>query len=157
LRLIRVAFPDRDYPPGGLACLRATAPHALAVAGHTPRRWTSSQGRPPGCSARAAWASIILNNPAAVLHDQGDLDGAGPLVRRALAIREARLGPHHPLTAASLTYLGDVLHAQGDLEAARALHERALAIFQARLGQDHPATRDSLSTLAAVRSELDEL
>jgi hypothetical protein len=37
--------------------------------------------------------STSLNNLAIVLRDQGDLEGARALHERALAIREARLGP----------------------------------------------------------------
>jgi Tetratricopeptide repeat len=89
------------------------------------------------------------------LHAQGDLDGARPLHQRALAIREASLGPDHPHTAISLHSLAVVLHDQGDLAGARALHERALAIRQARLDPDHPDTVGSRQALAAVAAELE--
>jgi hypothetical protein len=42
-----------------------------------------------------------LNNLAIVLRDQEDLEGARALQERALAIREARLGPDHPSTVRS--------------------------------------------------------
>jgi tetratricopeptide (TPR) repeat protein len=87
---------------------------------------------------------------------QGDLDGARALQERALAIREARLGTDHPLTATSLNNLANVLADQGDLAGARRLHERALAIREARLGTDHPDTVRSRRNLAAVVATLDE-
>jgi hypothetical protein len=42
-----------------------------------------------------------LGNLAAILHTQGDLDGARRLHERTLQIREACLGPDHPDTARS--------------------------------------------------------
>jgi hypothetical protein len=58
------------------------------------------------------------------------------LHERALAIREARLGPDHPETATSLRYLASDLRARGDLDGARALYERPLA--SARLALARP-------------------
>jgi tetratricopeptide (TPR) repeat protein len=87
---------------------------------------------------------------ARVIHDQGHLGSARALHERALAMREARLGPKHPDTALSLHYLANVLRDQGDLDAARRSFERALAIFEARLGADHPDTVRSRQSLAAL-------
>jgi hypothetical protein len=42
-----------------------------------------------------------LSNLASVLRDQGDLDQARTLYKRALSIRKARLGPDHPDTMRS--------------------------------------------------------
>jgi tetratricopeptide (TPR) repeat protein len=97
-----------------------------------------------------------LGNLAIVLADQGDLDAARRLHERALAIREARLGPDHPDTAESLNILAGVLADEGDLAGARTLHERALAIFEAGLGPDHPDTVRSRERLAAVVAALDK-
>jgi Tfp pilus assembly protein PilF len=83
------------------------------------------------------------------------LDTARRLHERALAIREARLGPDHPDTAQSLNNLAVVLYNQGDLDGARPLHERALAIYETRLGTDHPDTVRSRQNLAAVVAALD--
>jgi Flp pilus assembly protein TadD len=52
-----------------------------------------------------------LSNLAGVLAAQGDLDGARPLFERALAIREARLGPDHPDTVRSREKLALVVAA----------------------------------------------
>ncbi len=71
----------------------------------------------------------------------GDLPGALPFSKRALAISEKALGPDHPHTATSLNNLGFLLQAMGDLPAARPYLERALAILEAKLGPDHPNTK----------------
>ncbi len=42
-----------------------------------------------------------LNSLALLLHAQGELGAARPLMERALAIREKVLGPEHPDTASS--------------------------------------------------------
>jgi tetratricopeptide (TPR) repeat protein len=52
-----------------------------------------------------------LNNLANILRDQGDLDAARTLYKRALAIYEARLGPDHPDTTRSREQLAAVVAA----------------------------------------------
>jgi hypothetical protein len=52
-----------------------------------------------------------LNNLAAVLRAQGNLDAARTKYERALAIREARLGPGHPSAVRSRERLGAVVAA----------------------------------------------
>jgi tetratricopeptide (TPR) repeat protein len=89
-----------------------------------------------------------------VVHAQGDLKYARCLLERALAIREAHLGPDHRDTATSLTNLAEVLVDQGDLAGARRLYERALSIFEARMGADHPNTERMRASLAAVTAAL---
>ncbi len=70
-----------------------------------------------------------------------------------MAIREARLGTDHPLTADSLAGLALVLRDQGDLDHARTLYERALGIFKSRLGPQHPDTIRSWEWLATVMAD----
>ena len=50
-----------------------------------------------------------VNNLAELLHAQGDLPGAERLQRRALAGREARLGPDHPDTVIAVWNLATTL------------------------------------------------
>ncbi len=56
-----------------------------------------------------------LNNLAALHQAQGDYAAARPLYERALAIREAALGPEHPDVATSLNNLAGLHYAQGDV------------------------------------------
>ena len=53
--------------------------------------------------------AIRLNNLASLLYARNDLAAAEPLMRRALAIREASYGPDHPAVAQSLNNLALVL------------------------------------------------
>ena len=64
--------------------------------------WDPSGPRPPHHRRQP-------QQPRLVLYAQGDLDGARPLYERALAIREARLGPDHPNTMRSQQALVAVL------------------------------------------------
>ena len=103
-----------------------------------------------GSDAEHPDAAASLSNQAALLEARGDLAGAEPLYRRALAIREKSRGPDHPETAISLTNLAALLQARGDLAGAEPLYRRALAIREKALGPDHPDTATSLQNLAGL-------
>jgi len=87
---------------------------------------------------------------AVVYVDQGQYAEAAALYRRALAIREAKLGKNHPDVASTLANLAGVYHDQGQYADAVALLQRALAIKEAKLGKDHPDVASTLNVLAAV-------
>jgi eukaryotic-like serine/threonine-protein kinase len=80
----------------------------------------------------------------------GEEEQAAELHARALEIREALLGPAHPLVAHSLSALAEVHYASGDYERSRQLHARALAILQHALGDEHPNVAKSLSSLGTA-------
>lgn len=101
--------------------------------------------------------ATLLNNQA-VVHGvgRGDHARAIALLERAAEIREARLGPKHPLLAMSLGNWGLAYVDRGDFARARPLLERALEIRRASLGDDHPDTALALSNLGNVLSSLGE-
>jgi tetratricopeptide (TPR) repeat protein len=140
VRLLDLALPFGGHVDPGLwpACAQLL-PHALAATEHAEQI-----GVEPLATAS------LLESAASYLHGRARYPDARPLFERALAIREARLGPDHPHTAGSLSGLAAALAAQCDLSGARRLHERALAIREARLGPDHPHTAWSLNNLANV-------
>ncbi|MCG8420573.1 MAG: serine/threonine-protein kinase [Proteobacteria bacterium] len=126
-----------------------------------------SQGRPNDALPLVAWAmtaadradddlvrSEILSRVANVLHGGGDYEGAKLRYERALAIREALLGPDHPEVATLLNDLSQLLYFMGDYGKAKAGHERALAIRERVLGPEHPDVAASLGNLARILSEL---
>ncbi len=78
-----------------------------------------------------------LNQLANLYNEQGRSDLALAPARRALAVREAGLGPRHRDVAWSAHVLGDTLLALGQLDEAIALLERAEAI---RAGLEGTAT-----------------
>ena len=75
---------------------------------------------------------------------------AEPLLRRALAIREAALGKSHPEVAQTLNTLGNLYRALGLFARAEPLYVRALAIREEALGKNHPLVAQSLNHLAGL-------
>jgi len=96
--------------------------------------------------------ATILQSLGVLLRHQGRYGEAEPLLRRALEIREATLGPDHPDTALSLNYLGVLLRFKGRFAVAEAepLLRRALEIRKAALRSDHPDIAQSLNNLALL-------
>ncbi|MEW6252401.1 MAG: serine/threonine-protein kinase [Planctomycetota bacterium] len=78
---------------------------------------------------------------------------AEPHLRRALALREATLGPDHDDTATSLNNLALLVERRGQYAEARALYQRALTIRQ-KLRGDHPDTALILNNLGLLLHEL---
>jgi tetratricopeptide (TPR) repeat protein len=90
------------------------------------------------------------NDKALSLESKGDLAGAEPLFRSALALAEATLGPNHQDTAGSLNNLAGLLESKGDYAAAEPLYRRALAIAERSLGPGDPRVATSLDNLAGL-------
>jgi tetratricopeptide (TPR) repeat protein len=146
LQLVRAAFPNRHRDPAAWPDYARLLPHALAVTDH------SSAG-----DIDVDETTWLLNEAGLYLRQRADYSQARTLLERALAIREARLDPHHLDTSESLNNLATVLRGQGDLDGARTLHERALAIREARLGPNSPTTALSLNDLGVVLAEQGDL
>ena len=92
----------------------------------------------------------LLNQTALNYVSRAAYAEAEPLMRRALAIGEAGLGPDHPSVATSLGNLAGLLRATGRLAEAEPLYRRALAIGEASLGPDHPRVATSLGNLGGL-------
>jgi tetratricopeptide (TPR) repeat protein len=140
VRLIAAALPGGAYLDPGLwsGCARLL-PHSLAVTQHAEK-----------LEIELLATAYLLTSTADYLHGRARFAEARALHERALAIREARLGPDHPDTAQSHVGLGIVLAEQGKLDSSRAHLERALGIFETRLGVEHPNIVTGLSNLAGV-------
>jgi eukaryotic-like serine/threonine-protein kinase len=78
----------------------------------------------------------------------GRYEQARELLTKALATREAALGPDHLDTVASVFAMSEVEASSGNLPEAKALCERALKVRKAELGEDHEDTLLCLSKLA---------
>jgi CHAT domain-containing protein/tetratricopeptide (TPR) repeat protein len=79
------------------------------------------------------------------------------LAKRAVAIREGRLGPEHPDLAASLQSFGSVYQVRGDFRSAEPLLTRALAIQEKVLGPEDPALALTLATMGSLYNNRGEL
>lgn len=77
---------------------------------------------------------------------------AEALFRRALMIREKRLGPEHPRTAQSLHELAKLYTAQGQYEQAEPLLMQTLAVREKTLGPAHPDVATTLEEYAGLLS-----
>ncbi len=137
VKVLDQAFPAVEYATWP-RCERLV-PHALAAWG-----WIESE------ALRVPEAVRLLTQAGYYLYLRARYAEAEPLFRRALAIREAALGPDHPDTALSLNNLAELLRAQGRSGEAEPLFRQALAIREAALGPDHPNTAQSLNNLAAL-------
>jgi CHAT domain-containing protein/tetratricopeptide (TPR) repeat protein len=100
-----------------------------------------ARGRDP--AARAA-LTASLNPLIGGTPPPGALEAARALFERALAIKEAALGPVHPSVAVTLTSLATVLGRLKRWEAAGVHYERALAIRERALGPQHPDLAETL-------------
>jgi serine/threonine protein kinase len=80
--------------------------------------------------------------------------GEAPLAievfQKSLDTRQAKLGPDHPRTLASMHNLAAAYYASGQFARAVALYEETLQKRQAQLGPDHPDTLLSMNNLAAA-------
>jgi tetratricopeptide (TPR) repeat protein/transcriptional regulator with XRE-family HTH domain len=93
-------------------------------------------------------AAELTQRCAYYLFTRAGFTEAEGLYLRALAIREARLGPMHLDVAETLDALATLLRAKTRYAKAEALYRRALAIVEAARGPTHPTLVDMLSSLA---------
>lgn len=99
---------------------------------------------------RAASLANAVNNSGETLGLLGRYDEALAYQQRALDIRCAALGEHHPDTASSHNNIATIHFAQGRLEEACGSFEHALAALRAALGDTHPSVASTLNNLAVL-------
>jgi tetratricopeptide (TPR) repeat protein len=86
---------------------------------------------------------------ARVIADEGDLNGAIPLMRGVLAMqRELRGSEPHPDLAEAINDLGLLLEDRGDYDEAEKLFLEAIAMKRRLLGDKHPEIAMGLANLA---------
>lgn len=81
---------------------------------------------------------------------QGRYAQAEPFYKRALAIREAALGPEHPETLYSLQSLAAMYKAQGRFANAELLYKSAITILEKSVGPENEQVAGALNNLATV-------
>lgn len=110
-----------------------------------------------GASGEGTLEGARVNNGlAVVLRQKGDLQGAEELYRKALEIREKRLGNNHPEVATTLNNLGLLRVLQGDLAGAEQLLRRSLEARRSQLGEQHSLVPASLINLGSVLAKLEK-
>jgi eukaryotic-like serine/threonine-protein kinase len=96
--------------------------------------------RPEGLKTANALLSM-----AHAYHEMGKLDLAEEAFKRALAIREDRLGRDHPNVGVIVSALATLYGTAGRYDEANAHFERALRIQEGSLGPDHPSLATPLA------------
>ena len=91
-----------------------------------------------------------MNNLAATIWAQGDLEGARKIQEDVLEITRKVLGSEHPDMLTTMNNLAEILRAQDDLEGARKIQEDVLEIRRSVLGSEHPDTLTTMNNLATT-------
>jgi hypothetical protein len=92
-----------------------------------------------------------------LLNKMKRLEEVEPLMRRALAIEEQRLGPDDPAIATRLNNLSGLLCALGRFKEAEPLMRRTLDIFlkiKMTTGQDHPHLQTAIKIYSMFLEEM---
>ena len=87
----------------------------------------------------------------------GDIAGAEPFFRQALALGTKALPPDDPRHATELNNLAGVLMEKDDLAGAVAMSKQALELTKRTLGPDHPDVGMALANLGMIQGELGQL
>jgi tetratricopeptide (TPR) repeat protein len=146
LRLLRRNLPVRvvghaeDWPRWALLL-----PHVLTAVGHF-------DNARPVASGAVSW---LLDGAGRYLQSQGQAGRAEPLLRRALAIDEAALGPDASDVATILIGLSRVLQDLGRPDESLPYAERAAAIYETAYRPDHPHVATALTYVAFGLRRLD--
>ena len=106
---------------GDLAAAERSFREALALAEQLPPRRPAPGDQRQQSGLRAARAGAHRARPC-------------PTTPRRLSLRDATLGPTHPVTAQSLNNLAEALRTDGQRDEAEQLHRRAIEIRRTRLG-----------------------
>lgn len=86
------------------------------------------------------------------LQSDGQYTEAEKLHRQALKMRMEVLGPEHPNTLISMSWIASALGSQGRYAEAEQMHRQTLELRKKVLGPEHPDTLISMSWIASVLS-----
>jgi tetratricopeptide (TPR) repeat protein len=146
VELLNAAFPEDSEEVARWPTCQQLLPHVLAATGHAERLEMAGQD-----------AGGLLDRTSTYLRERGQYADAKPLAKRALAVTEQALGPHHAEVCERHNELGRVLRALGDYPGARHHYQQALEIGEATLGPDHPDMATWHTGLGIVLRQLGDL
>lgn len=104
-----------------------------------------ANGNAEGVETADGWDAL-----AVIQMELGDLESAERLHRRALRIKQDRLGVRHPAVGDSLHHLAVLRYRAGRFTESAVLGRRALRVLRAALGPAHTLVLRCMHTLAAV-------
>lgn len=97
--------------------------------------------------------TMTLECLAEILFRQRELAQAEPVVKRVIAIYEARYGPDHPDVGVFTNNLGLLYHSQKKHFMAESEYQKALRIQTKALGNSHPQTLNVIANYARLLKE----
>jgi len=135
---VNIAFVGHPSDVRSWPVLDPLAPHALALAQHGDKEGIAEP------------TSRLTNDLGLLLFMKARHAEAEPLMRRALAIDEARYGPDHPAVATRLNNLAQLLYKTNRLTEAEHLMRRVLKMYEASYGPHHSEMATGLNNLAIL-------
>ena len=96
----------------------------------------------------------VLGNLANTLANQGDDEGALPLLEEALGIKRSLLGNEHPSLAYTLHGMALICGRRGDFAAGEPRARQAYELWARALGPDHPQVRAAQDLHANLLADL---
>lgn len=98
----------------------------------------------------AELAADLADHLGRLAFQEGELESALTLHRRALELRRRALGEHHPEVGSTLLRLAAVHAERGELDEAGRLAERAVELYRAGYGDGHPRLAVGLVQLGDI-------
>ncbi len=152
--LRRAYVAARSADDGEVAAAAATS--LVGVTGHSLARfevgglWREVAGAEVALSGDPLAPADLARETASMAVREGDYVRAQANYVRALALREAVVGPDHSSLIAELNQLGAVLEKQGKYAEAGEPIRRALALCEATLGPEHPLVATTADSLGSI-------
>jgi len=85
--------------------------------------------------------------------DQGKMEEAEAMYRRALKGREKAWGPEHSSTLDTINNLGSLYRNQGKMKEAEAMYQRALKGYEKAWGPEHTSTLGTINNLGSLYAD----
>ncbi|HTV94398.1 MAG TPA: toll/interleukin-1 receptor domain-containing protein [Steroidobacteraceae bacterium] len=99
-----------------------------------------------------------MKDLARAVADGGDLNGAIPLMRRAVAMQRALYHDQpHPDLAEVLNDMGLLLDERGDLDESEKFYRESLAMYRRLLGDKHPYVATAIENVALILQDKGDL
>ena len=100
------------------------------------------------------FAKNAIDRGVYISHEANRRNQSRVFHKKALAIREMKLGEDHPLVAESYIYIAKTFCSSTEKAEKIELLEKALAIQIAKLGTDHPDVGDTYFLIASEKSRM---
>jgi TonB family protein len=114
----------------------------ISTTGRTRTVQNESTDQSPALLEASRLSKMVVS-----LFNEGKMDEALPLAKRALEIREKALGSDHELVAMSLKNLASIYFALKKFDEASNSYQKCLSIYEKKFGENDPKILEILDTL----------